>query len=145
MDIAIINNGPLIVDTNFWGSPREQNNGLYVSVHAGVIRILMPRTKTEDVRAVEKAKYVVLSRGPWEGRSDAMQFTFTGAKPIGYVMIPSTSADIMVAKPEPGQEWIVSVWISRGGAPYKAMQLPCKWRSSNKLPDNSPWQPWRGK
>lgn len=140
VDIAIINDGPLITYTTFWGSQCEALGWFYCSVHEGVIRLLIPNSQRKLVVTMQQSPHVILSRGPWKQHSDAMQLTFINSSPLCNLFIPPKCADSLPSEPEAGREWILSAWICLGKAPYKAFQLPCKWRRSEKLPDDSAWR-----
>ena len=43
--IETVNHGPLILSSTFWGSDYEQAGKLFVSVNAGAIRVMVPRSQ----------------------------------------------------------------------------------------------------
>lgn len=139
--IEVENEGPLIAATNFWGSEYDDAGKYYCSVNAGAVRLLLPRAQRSLVTEVQAAQYVILSRGPWPAANvpEAVELLFEDGTDNPYVLhLTAASFDQLPAQPEPGREWVLSVWTLEDDRPHKAMELPCKWRRSRKLPDLSP-------
>lgn len=140
--ITIKNHGPLIVETNYWYSEYERAGKIYCSVNAGAVRLLLPRAQFAAVGEMRTAKYVILSRGPWpEMRiAEAVELLFEDDSDSPYCLhLSGTSFDMIPGEPEPGQEWIVSVWVEKDGQPKKALERPCKWRRVGKIPCLAKW------
>src|SRR4051794_35252285 len=60
--LTITSHGPRIVATNFWDSDLDRDGLFYLSVHAGVIRLLVPRGMEGHVADMATARRVILSR-----------------------------------------------------------------------------------
>jgi hypothetical protein len=136
------NEGKSIVDTNFWGSEMEHAGRIYCSTNAGAVRLLLPRSMLAMLDECRTADYVILSRGPWpeEGQKDAVELLFEDRTESPYAMhLTANSFDLVPGEPTAGREWSLSIWTGTNGRPEMAMQLPCKWRRSKRLPDLSPW------
>jgi hypothetical protein len=141
--LTIQNHGPLITDTNFWGSEYDRAGKLYCSCKAGAIRVLLPQSKSDLVGEWRTAKYVILSRGPWPqaGLTEAVEILLEDGSDNPYALhLSPESFDLVPAEPEPGLEWVLSVWVLKNTKPHKALERPCKWRRSAKLPDLSAWK-----
>ena len=64
--IRIKNNGPELVETDYWDSEHARQGYFFLSINAGTARLLIPdnqRSTFDDVHHVEE---VVISQGPWE-------------------------------------------------------------------------------
>lgn len=142
MIISVTNHGPLIAETNYWGSAIEQAGKLYVSVNAGAVRLLLPRRLLHLVGEMRSSRHVILSRGPWPAMKlpEAVELLFEDGtdSPFSLHLSPE-SFDVLPAAPEPGLEWVLSVWVDKAG-PHKALERRCYWRRSARLPDLSLWQ-----
>ena len=66
--IQIENNGPEISSTNYFDSEHAQKGYFFLSTNAGCVRLLVPDIRRSDIAEFKTAKYVVLSRGPWQNR-----------------------------------------------------------------------------
>ena len=124
--IQVSNHGPLIVATNYWESELAAAGKLFVSVNAGAIRILLPPTLYGALSDMRTARHCVLTRGPAD---EMVEILFDDLSDRPYVIeLSSNSFDMLPAKPPPGREWSVSVWVLRDGRPDKALELMCHWR-----------------
>jgi hypothetical protein len=57
-----------------------------------------------------------------------------------FEMFPTAdSFDLLPAAPEPGREWICSVWTAKDGKPHKALERRCHWRTVSRIPCLEPW------
>jgi hypothetical protein len=140
--IEVDNAGQLIAETNYWGSEMERAGKVYCAVNAGAVRLLLPRSMYSLVDECRTAQYVILSRGPWpaKGVEDAVELLFEDgtANPCA-LQLTGDSFDVLPGEPSPGSEWLLSVWTRETKRPEVAMQFPCKWRRSRRLPDLSRW------
>ncbi len=140
--IVIENHGPLIVSTNYWRTDAAKAGKVYCSCNAGAIRILIPKSQRHMVDEMRSAKYVILSRGPWKANrlNEAVELLFEDETQTPFSMHLSVeSFDLLPAKPEPGREWIVSIWLEKDREPKKALERPCKWRLVKEIPCLDPW------
>jgi hypothetical protein len=65
--IEVVNDGPLVLSSTYWGSECERAGKLFFSTHAGAVRVLLPASARPVLKALRAAEYAVLSRGPWPG------------------------------------------------------------------------------
>lgn len=140
--ITIENHGPLITASNYWQSEYAAAGKLYVSCSAGAIRILVPPSARSMIEECRSSRHVILSRGPWPqaGLSEAVELLFEDGtdSPFSLHLSPS-SFDGLPAEPEPGREWVVTLWTLKKGRPHKGLERPCRWRRVAQLPCLQPW------
>lgn len=135
--IRIENHGPLIRATNYWESELASSGKFWVSVNAGAVRILVPQSRYADLADMRAAKECVLSRGP----DDAIEIMFDDGSDQPYALhLTPTSFDLLPTAPEPGREWLLTVWLAKDGQPHKALERVCHWRRSARIPDLRPWR-----
>ena len=128
--IWVQNAGPEITHTNYWDSPMADAGKFYISVNGGCLRILLPDQMRGQVSEMRGAKYVILTRGPFQGR-DGLEILFEDDSPSPYVLYTVNDAmDRVIPTSEAGREVVVSVH-TRGG---KALTLPGHFRVASKLP-----------
>lgn len=142
MIIEIVNHGPLIVSTNYWGSEMDRAGKLYASVNAGAVRLLLPRAMWSVIGEWRSAKYVICSRGPWpaHGVQEAVELLFEDGTDSPYVLtLTAESFDMLPGEPEPGREWVLSAWVLKDERPHKTYERPMRWRRSASIPDLRPW------
>lgn len=140
--IVTKNHGHLIVSSSYWGSELESAGKLYVSCNAGAIRMLVPSSMRDVIEEARKARYVVLSRGPWPslGKEEAAEIMFEDGSDNPYVIhLGPESFDLMPADPGTGREWVLAIWDLKKGRPHKAVERPCHWRRVEKIPCMMPW------
>lgn len=147
--LHVHNHGPLILETDYWSGPLNQRGLFFASVNAGAIRLLVPSAHTAAVADMRTAKHVVLSRGPWpQARKPGERYWPEGIEllfddgsdsPFALHLTPE-SFDLLPAAPEPGREWVLSVWTTKDGRPHKALERICHWRQVEKLPCLKPWK-----
>ncbi len=140
--LRVRNHGPLITETDYWISPLAQRGLIWCSVSAGAIRVLLPPSAygcLEDMRA---GRECVLSRGPWpaERQPEAIEIMWDDGSDSPFALhLTPESFDLLPAAPEPGREWICSVWTAKDGRPHKALERVCHWRRVDRLPCMRPW------
>ena len=140
--ITVENHGPLLLRSNYWESELARAGKLFVSVNAGAIRVLWPPQLYEDLAYMRTASECVLSRGPWpkQREADGIEIMFDDGSDAPYALhLTPASFDMLPAEPEPGREWVLSVWTAKDGRPHKALERKCHWRRVDRLPCLRPW------
>lgn len=140
--IQITNHGPLVRSSNFWGSDLERAGKLFVSINAGTIRILLPRKMHPHVNEMRRAKYCILSRGPWPEmqKKEGIEILFEDNLDAPFVLhLTPESFDLLPAEPPTGQDWILTVWVLKEDAPHKALERPCFYRRVPEIPWMKEW------
>ena len=135
--LSVANDGQAITATNYWQSEIEAAGKFFLSVNAGAIRLLVPRSRVAMVEEVRGAEYAILSRGPWPagGTDEAIEMLWEDHSDTPYSLhLTTASCDLLPAAPEPGRQWTLSVWTLQDRAPQKATEHVCHWRRVAQLP-----------
>jgi hypothetical protein len=143
MLIQVSNDGPLITSTDYWTSDVASAGKVFVSVHAGAIRVLLPRDRWGDLYDMRAGKYCVLSRGPWpaERQPEAIEIMWEDESESPYALyLTPESFDMLPGEADPGREWVCSVWIEKDGNPHKSLERICHWRRVAQLPYLKAWR-----
>lgn len=143
MFIEIQNDGPEIVSTNYWASEHAARGLFYMSINAGVFRLLVPDAQVQEIGECTTAREVIISRGPWPqaGKSDALEILFEDDSESPYVIhLTSEQVDRMPLNTDQdhkGQQprWKFSAWTRN----VKVLELPCRYRVIKKLPYLKRW------
>ena len=139
--IVIDNHGALIVASNYWGSDLEQCGGVILSPNAGGIRLLWPRAMRAAIEDMRQAEYAICSVGPWpaEGIEKAVEILFEDRSDTPYSLCLSPAQCLLIpGEPEPGREWVLSVWDLKKNRPHKALERRCYWRRVESIPCMKP-------
>ena len=159
--IQISNHGPLITATNYWESDLARAGKVFVSVNAGAIRVLLPPQLYGALTDMRGAPECVLSRGPWtvdlaseQAQSmnlprsvetavlEGIEIMWDDELDTPYALhLTPASFDLLPGEPEPGREWVLTVWTAKDGKPHKAMERKCHWRRVDQIPSLAPWRP----
>jgi hypothetical protein len=136
-EIVTTNEGPLIVDSTYWGSDYDRADKLFASVNAGTIRILFPQALHQLAKECQGAEYVILSRGPRRDKdlADAVEIMWEDHSDAPFALhLSPTSFDQLPAEPPAGQQWRLAVWELVEGQPHLACEHACHWRRVPHLP-----------
>ncbi len=133
--ITVTNHGPLITATNYWNSSLAKSGRLWCSVNAGAIRVLLPPQHYATLSDMRAARECVLSLSK---RDVEIMWDDTSDSPF-VLHLTSESFDLIPGRPEPGKEWVCSVWVEKDGTPHKAMERVCHWRRVPWIPWMKPW------
>ena len=78
--IIVENDGPIIVNTNYWESEHATAGYAYLTINAGCYRLLMPPGQDQLIQEITTTGVtaVVISRGKWtdQGNRDALEIMF---------------------------------------------------------------------
>jgi hypothetical protein len=139
--IEVVNDGPLVVSSTYWGSEYERSGKLFFSTHAGAVRVLLPSSATPVLKDLRAAEYAILSRGPWPGVApEGVEILWEGrSDSLPAWRVTAANFDRLPGEPPPGKQWVISVWDLREGRPHQALERPCYWRRVPRLPWLQPW------
>ena len=86
--ISVHNDGPDIVETDYWATPNAAQGYFYLSINAGAFRLLVPEAHTAALRDWASAREVIISRGPWRegGKGDAIEILIEDGSDSPYVI-----------------------------------------------------------
>lgn len=139
--IHVENNGPDIIDTNYYDTPNAAAGYFYLSINAGAFRLLVPDSQVVLIDEFRTGKEVIVSRGPWpdQGRSDALELLFEDNSSSPYALhLVVEQCDRLPAYKDVGKKWVFSVWTRTG----KVLGLPAYFRNVKQIP----WlKPYTGK
>ncbi|THF64330.1 hypothetical protein [Pseudothauera rhizosphaerae] len=136
--ITIENDGPHLVRTNYWDSAPAQRGYCYLSWNAGCGRLLLPDAMAGDVREMQPAQYVIVSRGPWAGQGgrEGIELLFEDRSDSPYCLHLSVEqSDRLLPDADQGGNFSVAVWTRAG----LQITLPGKYRHVAAIPCLDPW------
>lgn len=143
--LRIESDGPVITATNFWSTDLARTGKFYLSLNAGAFRLLVPPQHTGALRDMRAAHTCVVSRGPYpELRlADALEVLFDDGTDAPFSLHLSPGGiDRMPLDTDTAETWVLSAWTHRVGTTATlALERPCHYRRSRRLPDLRPWQP----
>jgi hypothetical protein len=137
--LAIQNKGPLIVQSNFWEMEFAKQGLYYLSINAGVFRLLVPETDRELIPDMKRgAKHVVISmliRGKWQRAEYCMEFMIEDSSddPWSCHFSPG-QIDRAPSRDSVGKQWAATVWNFEGGKPVISLELPAYFQIVPELP-----------
>lgn len=142
--LTITNDGPLILSTNYFQLPAAKAGKFYLSINAGVFRLLVPAQHLGTLRDMRSAHTCIVSRGPWPAMrlNDALEVLFDDGSddPFSLHLSPE-SCDRLPLDTDTAQAWTLTAWTHRvGTSATLALEKPCYYRRSRHLPDLRPWQ-----
>jgi hypothetical protein len=95
--ITIENHGPLLLASNFWGSPWERAGDFVLSYSAGCFRLLVPQSRQAIVSALASVTKVFITRGQLDGE-DTFELLFSDSTKTPLII--HISADRCVPLPD---------------------------------------------
>jgi len=136
--IQIENRCQAIAKTNYFDCEHAQAGMFYLSWNAGAARLLVPDVQKFTLPEMRTAKYVIVSRGPWDdqGGRDALELLFEDGSDAPFaVHLVAEQTDRLIPEADQGGGFVVTVW-TRGG---EKMRIPGKYRVADALPCLLPW------
>lgn len=141
--LIIRNDGPLIVETNYWSTDWAKNGIVSLSMNDGAFRLLLPKQIEQDVlRETFRVPHVVVSRGPWvdQGSRDAIELLFDDGSDDPYSLhLDARQCTPLPAKDDHGKQVNVSIWVNRKGVPTCVRNYPGWFRVVEKIPCLKAW------
>ena len=138
--LIIKNSAQEIIGTNFWEPEHAHRGVFYLSLHAGVFRLLVPEAHTSAVAEFRRAHEVFVSRGPWTaagGRSRgraALEILFDDRSNNPFALhLDARQVDRMPASTDVSREWALTAWVWQG-KPVCAYRQTCFYRIVPSLP-----------
>lgn len=77
--ISIRNDGPILVETNYWATENAARGLYYLTTNAGCMRLLVPQSLAHPARMepmIRDVREVVLTRGRFEGQDNTVEVMF---------------------------------------------------------------------
>lgn len=129
---VVENEGQAIKHTNYWQTEAARAGYFYLSWNAGAARLLVPDAAKAMLQEMRSARYVIISKGPLEGR-DALEVLFEDGSESPFVIHMGTEqTDRLIPETDQGGGLFVTVW-TRGGQKFR---YPGKYRVVSQLPDH---------
>lgn len=132
--ITIKNDGPDIVETDYWDSDAGTAGYFYVSINAGACRLLVPDSRVEDIADMRTASEVIITRGT-AGTNEAYEVMFEDGTDNPYCITIDCRQSDRLLPPQTLDALPVSVWTRTG----RQLALPGRYRYTAQLPDMRPW------
>lgn len=138
--IAISNNGPEILETNYWDSELASKGLVFISVNAGALRVLFPKSEEKHLLDVQAAHHCIFSVGPWPdiGVDQAIEVLFEDGSDAPFALfLTINSIDRLPSPLAFCEHRTLSVWTE---GPKKVFETKCYIRSVDKIPCLLPLQ-----
>lgn len=133
--IEILSKGQQITHTNYWELENAKRGLFYLSWNAGAARLLVPETQKQSIKEMKTGKFVIVSRGKFQGR-DALELLFEDNSDSPFsIHIETKQTDRLIPDFEQGGGFVVTVWTKSG----QKLRLPGKYRVVETLPHLQPW------
>ena len=142
--ITTTNDGPKLIETNYWATEASQKGYFYVSINEGCFRILVPKNREKTyLREMGTGDVVLITRGAWPemGRQSAFEFLFEDSSGSPFTLhagieqcdrLPLDSDVDTIGKPP---RWRCAIYTEGG----KQFELPARYRVVSRLPYLKPW------
>lgn len=134
----IQNDGPRLLDSDFWRSDMAQAGYLFVSWNDSCCRVLLPMTSAALITEMHSATEAVITRGPWpaQGREDALEILFEDGTDNPFVIqVVPEQCDRVIPAEYHGGRITLAVYTEEG----IAIELPARFRVMPSIPCLEPW------
>lgn len=146
--LKIKNNGPEIVETNYWQSKYAARGDVFLSINAGCFRLLVPQAPASSnvcLQDIWSAEVVLVSRGPWpEAQAhDALEVLFdNGSEASSSLQMAANQCDRLPLAngcdlPGTLPRWRCMVYTEDG----LICDLPARYRLADRIPCLKGWKP----
>ena len=142
--LMINNDGPAIIDTNFWDSEWSRLGLIYISSNGGAIRMLVPNSLRAAIAEMEKGTRHVIASYLKNHlvRPDqlALEMLFEDGSDSPYAFhTPPGTFDRYPVPEDSNRVWRATVWEHKDGRPSMRLDLPLYIRTVYNLPCLQPW------
>jgi hypothetical protein len=138
MALIIENDGSKIVKSNYWDSEFAQKGYFFCSFNAGAAMLLIPDSRLNEVPEMATGKLIILSRGTWNRKKDALEILFDDGSDEPHLMhLSKDQLDRLIPSSDNGRDLTFSAW-KRG--PVKLFERPAKFRIVKNLPCLEKWK-----
>lgn len=143
--LFIINDGPLIRETNFWETDYARRGLLYISTNGGAVRILVPDAQRGSISEMERGtQHVIFSYLKQHLVAQdqlALEVLFEDGSNSPYALHSGPGAfDRYPARPDFHSVWRATVWEQCAGKPTMRLDLPAYVRTVHQIPCLQPWE-----
>lgn len=134
--ITITNDGPRILQTNYFDTEHAVRGFLFASWNAGALRLLVPDAQLDLVAEMQTGSSVVVTRGMLQGR-DALEIMFDDGSDAPFAIhIGTEQTDRSLPDIDDGRAITVTAWRRTG----LIGEWPGRYRTAASLPDMRPWR-----
>lgn len=132
--LTIQNDGPQILETNYFETSLARRGGFYLSINAGAFRLLVPAMNEAAIREFRTAREVIISRGTWQSK-EALELLFDDHTDNPYsIHIGPGQYDRLPLPQDAGKPWEFSAWVKHGQELQQAYKSVCHYRIVKALP-----------
>ncbi len=139
--IIIKNNGPEILETNYWQTSYAQAGKFYLSINSRAFRLLVPIGQEAAVNEMRTAVEIVISRGPWPaaGKAEAVEILFDDYSDAPYsLQLSPEQIDRLPPASDSGREDLTfSAWVRPCN---KILEYTAKFRIVSQIPCLDKWK-----
>lgn len=136
--LHVVNDGQLIVSTNYWTSDYALNGVLFFSVNEGCVRLLLPNTVSQVLGddVLTAATYVIISRGMLFGKEGYEVLFEDGSDSPFAIHTLVNQWDRVIPVVESGRTDIKFAVYSQG---LLVRTMAARFRVVRRLPYLKPW------
>ncbi len=132
--LIVKNDGPQIIETNYFDSTLARRGAFYMSINAGAFRLLVPPSHEQAIADFQAAREVIISRGTWQER-EALEILFDDHTDEPYsIHIGTNQIERLPPASDAGKAWQFSAWIRKAGELQRAYVSTCHYRVVKALP-----------
>lgn len=140
---SICNDGPRILETNYFSSDLAQRGLAFLTINANTFRLLTPDSMQSHVDEMLGAREVIITRGLWSPKAgvdvDAYELLFEDDSdtPMAVYIMVEQSDRLLGAKDRTGNTLLRFDLIM---APCRVvLSLPARFRTADRLPCLQAW------
>ncbi len=138
------NDGPELLETNYWDLEHAKKGYLHLSINAGCFRLLLPKAAGVSEEEMKSCSVVLVTRGPWpsEGKLDALEILFEDYSESPFMIhLSSQQCERMPLdsdRDRPGQnpKWMFALYNEEG----KVFECPARYRKAKRIPYMKAWK-----
>jgi hypothetical protein len=138
--IIMTNDGPKLVETNYWQTSNAKVGLYYLSTNAGCSRLLVPPSEAHPAKIADmtrNVREVVLTRGAWQGVADCVEVMFEDGSQSPFCLhLDPKQVDRRWLPSNEGKRWRFAIYTELGKV---ADFSRCFLRSRATLPCVEPW------
>ena len=134
------NDGPTLVSCDFWDTAFAQTGLCFLSLHAGVGRLLLPPAQAYVQKAMMGAHAVLITLGEWEGHPNSAELMWEDGRiaPFCLMLCPTQIQGPMAVGPNSRLE--IHTYVRGGdGRPIRTGEWPAGVRVAETLPYRRSW------
>lgn len=141
--IVTENNGQLITSCTYWGCEREIKGGFYVTLNAGAVRLICPRSQESTITEMQTAREVIMTKGlapllkkPIDDVApQGIEIMFEDNTSYPFAMwLNLNQFESLPSEKNILGKLVFTVWKQSGISPQMVLKCPCYYRTASSLP-----------